>query len=538
MSSVTVLCPNGRRVNVKVGPNTVIAQIIEQACVKYSYEPCQFDLKHIKRVLKPDSTVRFEQIPNNAQLELVPVERKRRETSVQVFVQLPSGERMSSEHNPDVTLWDLLEVLKAENPDKTDFFEVSDEKDLSLIYVQTEVKQSEMKKTTLRSLGLIGGRGLIRMVHKPKNVSLSCLGGGILQKPKKEVSQLESRQLDTHSTPTLVVPNPVEIKEETLEAVKQEEENLGEAEPMDIELVSKKIEGEEELEEEDAAPLPMVIQSSGMDLPEPEPPKLENFSIEEEGQVYPLGERDALLFDKNQVKSARELEVDDDFFEHTLEDIKLLHKDLVMKRKEIEQETENLQTLMSRTKKEEILLAQREADKLAKLHRYPKTTLRINFPYPDNYVLQAVFRSSETIAAVMEFTQKFINTEKRNFFLYTSPPKKVLEPEARLFELDLAPASQIYVAPKEEKKELRDVFWLNEETRGKLSSYRAAERLLEAARSSYRADRPINLGEREVSHVDMSYAPTSNLGERARAHSRQVASEKTTDVPKWFKLGR
>ena len=53
-------------------------------------------------------------------------------------------------------------MLKAENPDKTDFFEVSDEKDLSLIYVQTEVKQSEMKKTTLRSLGLIGGRGLIR----------------------------------------------------------------------------------------------------------------------------------------------------------------------------------------------------------------------------------------------------------------------------------------------------------------------------------------------------------------------------------------
>ncbi|XP_065570279.1 tether containing UBX domain for GLUT4-like [Artemia franciscana] len=101
MSSVTVLCPNGQRVNVKVGPNTVVAQIIEQACIKYSYEPCQFDLKHIKRVLKPDSTVRFEQIPNNAQLELVPVERKRRETSVQVFVQLPSGERLSSEHTPD-----------------------------------------------------------------------------------------------------------------------------------------------------------------------------------------------------------------------------------------------------------------------------------------------------------------------------------------------------------------------------------------------------------------------------------------------------
>ncbi|KAK8723149.1 hypothetical protein OTU49_011864, partial [Cherax quadricarinatus] len=92
---VTVLCPNGRRVVVTVTPNTSILQIIEDACKKEGFNPDQYKLKHLHRMLDISSTVRYAGLPNKCQLELVEADVPRTVENVTVIIATDSGERLT-----------------------------------------------------------------------------------------------------------------------------------------------------------------------------------------------------------------------------------------------------------------------------------------------------------------------------------------------------------------------------------------------------------------------------------------------------------
>lgn len=44
MSSIIVLCPNARRQQIKVQPNTKILQVIEEVCKKQGLNPDEYEL--------------------------------------------------------------------------------------------------------------------------------------------------------------------------------------------------------------------------------------------------------------------------------------------------------------------------------------------------------------------------------------------------------------------------------------------------------------------------------------------------------------
>lgn len=124
--SVEVLCPNGHRAKVKVNPNTPVLQVLEEACRKKGFDPLTHDLKHHKRILNTADTIRFANLPNNAQLELIPSETKKEDAPVSVVVQLESGERLPAKEFPSSTtlkeIAKVLELLGKENPGEEPVF--------------------------------------------------------------------------------------------------------------------------------------------------------------------------------------------------------------------------------------------------------------------------------------------------------------------------------------------------------------------------------------------------------------------------------
>lgn len=99
---------------------------------------------------------RFSGLPNNAQLEMVESDGKRKvATEVVVCLQLEDGSRA----NGSFTSTDLLShVIGTLCPDKDVF-----DKNPCIIYMRKEVYGHNIKNTTLKSLGLTGGRALLRL---------------------------------------------------------------------------------------------------------------------------------------------------------------------------------------------------------------------------------------------------------------------------------------------------------------------------------------------------------------------------------------
>ena len=99
-------------------------------------------------------------------------------------------------------------------------------------------------------------------------------------------------------------------------------------------------------------------------------------------------------------------ELPDDFFDLTVHDVRLLFNDLRKKREELED-----QPLLTSSYKEIV----QSSNILRNLQIYKKTLIRIQFP--DRSVLQAVFRSVETVADVHTFLNELLADRNLPFFL-------------------------------------------------------------------------------------------------------------------------
>ncbi|NP_001242340.1 Plant UBX domain-containing protein 1-like [Glycine max] len=79
------------------------------------------------------------------------------------------------------------------------------------------------------------------------------------------------------------------------------------------------------------------------------------------------------------------------------------------------------------TKKEDKFLKTRklrEAEEAARRSRITKAVIRIRFP--DNHTLEATFHPSETIQSLIDLLTKVIAQPEQPFYIYTTPPKKVI----------------------------------------------------------------------------------------------------------------
>lgn len=73
------------------------------------------------------------------------------------MIQFEDGTRKSDSFQPEIILMDVLKKLCPEK---------CSEDDLVLIYMRTDIHGSDLSTTTLKSLGLTGGRAMFRLVQR------------------------------------------------------------------------------------------------------------------------------------------------------------------------------------------------------------------------------------------------------------------------------------------------------------------------------------------------------------------------------------
>ncbi len=167
--SVTILYPNARRVQIKIQPSTTVLEIIEEACKRQGLESNQHSLHYQKRTLDISLTFRMTGIANNTTLELEKLEVVRKFQDVVIVLQLSDGSKLAQKSfQPDTTTFEMvLETYQAESEQlQAVLSKNSCENDVytTCCFLNEQIVGNyQLKNTTLKDMGLLNGRGLIRL---------------------------------------------------------------------------------------------------------------------------------------------------------------------------------------------------------------------------------------------------------------------------------------------------------------------------------------------------------------------------------------
>ncbi|XP_014671916.1 PREDICTED: tether containing UBX domain for GLUT4-like [Priapulus caudatus] len=258
MTSVVVLCPNGRRVNVHVTPSTALLQLIG----------------HGRKVLDTDTLFRFANLPNKAQLEMVSASHAcaRSDTAVTVALQLEDGQRLQADFKPTVSVWDILQHWEHENSGLHGSLcrRADDVAGTSLhpvcTYLQREiVGERSLQTTSLKSLGLTKGRALIRLVHRGVAASVMADIDREADARMQREAKLDERVKVTQRSSDGVQAENREGEEKRVEAKNREEANNTEEannrEAENREEAEKRVEAEKRREADARSVVPRTTQS-------------------------------------------------------------------------------------------------------------------------------------------------------------------------------------------------------------------------------------------------------------------------------------
>ncbi|XP_075224599.1 tether containing UBX domain for GLUT4 [Lycorma delicatula] len=444
VNNVVVLMPNGRRESLKVNLDSSVLQILEDVCKKHGFSSKDFALKHQRNVLDPASVIRFCSLPNNAFLEVVPSTRQSQDSIVILSLQVDGeDERIMGEFLSDSSLEDVLLRLVPK------FVEHSDKRVPVVVYMRREIVGLDaLKITTLRTLGLTSGRALLRLTTRDKeeHPDLQCTGGLVLsrslsEKRDKSPSRSSSRDEPVKRTTDESVPScqkrtskPIPAAEIITAAqvvssvihraseskvTKGSTSNSPQGKSKEISFSKNKS------ADRSKSPSPMEVVKE----------KEKIFNLED---VKYLDQRNGLVFQMQDSNCSFSAELPDSFFDVTIDDVRLLMRDLKRNRESMEQaplQTEQLRKI--------------EIENKIKL--YDKTVLRIQFP--DRLILQGVFEPSDTVADVYNFVKSYIIDPDSDFYLYTAPPKRILPLEDTLFAVGCVPCAKIYFSYSNQSSE-------------------------------------------------------------------------------------
>lgn len=123
--------------------------------------PNEHDLKHHRSIVDLSNMFRFSGLPTNCDLEMIPLERPRKDiddNDITIVLQTDERGRLEGSFKPGTT---LLEIVNALSPEESDMAT-----NPVVIYMRTDVQGENLATTTLKTLGLTSGRGLLRLIHK------------------------------------------------------------------------------------------------------------------------------------------------------------------------------------------------------------------------------------------------------------------------------------------------------------------------------------------------------------------------------------
>ncbi|CAB4483306.1 hypothetical protein RhiirA5_407121 [Rhizophagus irregularis] len=588
-SNVVVLLNGGKRQPIKTTPMMPLKEIIKLVCNKQGYTDVEnYGLKQNKTILDLSLSVRFANLAPGAKLELIRITPKAH-SEVTIALQMDDGGRVVEKFLSTTTLWEILLHFENTSQDRslnltkrTAPVPVSQSKkgvwkkfagkQNKLFYQQPVCillnKEygtiSLLKSTSLQSAGITSGNILLRVLFRHTELSLDDVleeintpiqSSAVINENNSEksvqstippvistpkVEQIEETNMQVDSQESIEetnMTNSVELTEETSIPVNSIES------AKEINMQTNSVEtgesltpGESKLEIQSQETGEMEIDTKSSDVhdstvksPEDQEP-VEKVNITQYEQtsdaqtssvtnVVGHFDRDVKVFNPPPENATLSTQIDlpDSFYELTAPELQFL---LVMQ--DSKRKAEANAGFKTR--------AAREQEEKARERKYPKTMIRVRFP--DGFQLQMTFLSKETVGELYEFVKEALRTPQRSFYLYTSPPKKVLtEMSLSLYYAELSPASVVNFS------------WTD-----KLSD---SEHFLSDEYLKLRTDMPHQLVDNltpnivpssinnEGGHVLSEPSRQKNIGESAQGqHSRAHSTNQTSNkVPKWLKFG-
>ena len=223
-------------------------------------------------------------------------------------------------------------------------------------------------------------------------------------------------------------------------------------------------------------------------------------------------------------------DVADDFFDLTIEDAKILLKDVRKMQKDLSNDEKVLMT-------ESMRQTQKEGQKLAILNRYKKCAIRVQLP--DRHVIQAYFSPGATLNQVLDNVKKHIEIQN-DLEIFITPPKTVLDLNSTLLDCDLVPAALVYLSCKNSEQNGGNL-WISPENSQKLSNMAGAEQILSQSgilRSGGHERTPEN--EAGAQEISQNFAKKVENAESSQAATKRpptsnLPGKSGNKVPRWFK---
>lgn len=474
--SINIFCPNARRVQIKLQPTTKVLDIIEETCKRQGFDYTEYTLSYQKRTLDISLAWRLTGIAYNTTLDLQKLEKPRQFQDVIIVLQLPDGNRLAPKtFKPDTT--DVLCVLDAHKEVQAieqGLARTNDDLQIVCSFLNEQIIGTyQLKNTTLKDLGLLNGRGLIRfeMLKIEKDI-MEKKTADFEQKIEKRAKleaiyqKIKAEELAEQKKSISTEKENINVEDSSLKRKEPINEKLGPVKSNDlIQIIERPVTSEfsnfkfnvtkkqvQKPEEKLLEVIPKSVNEfSNFKFPEETKGKaLNNFNelYEIEKVSKEACERHEVLIclddEKEKLKSVEDERMDtdmpEDVFEVTLKDLKGMLGDA----KKVQNE-ENV--LMTRQ--------MRELEQDKKAMKYPQIAIRVCFR--DRKILQGIFRPKELASALYKFVAQNLSADENSkedldFSLYTTPPKKTItDMKKTLFELDLYPAAQVYFKNKSDR---------------------------------------------------------------------------------------
>lgn len=340
---------------------------------------------------------RFSGLPNNCTLEMFELENKRTLHNVEICVQLESGERFQDTVPSETILMDALKKLCSE--------QLKSMKSPVVVYMRTEFYGKDLQDKTLKDIGINQGRSLMRLVDKNPEDLKTQANVYVPPKPTEKPKEEESKPAPKNSKGAT---GGFSITKDLIQSLKpnKKEDDIEEIDrPASPDFQPSTSRGTSSQATKAAAKKYDWGESAGQSISgkvepkkeEPSEVESEDVELEDDPQIVPIGERNALLFSLDSSQKFIE-DLPDSFFDLSVHDLKLVLRDL----NKIKNGSSKDPLLTERMRE-----AAEERERTEAIHHYKTTIMRIQFP--DRLVLQGKFKSTETVSDIYDFVRKFLD---------------------------------------------------------------------------------------------------------------------------------
>ncbi|KAI6221027.1 TUG-UBL1 domain-containing protein [Aphelenchoides fujianensis] len=160
MSALNVLCPNARRCKVETKPGKLLREVLEEACLRQGFEVDRFGLQFQRKFVDLGLPVRLSGLPNNATLELIEREPPAGDALAEIALQ-GDFPRLVLAFPIVRTLREVLAEFSAQL--QLDLLREDGERVPAVSYMNQMCKSHVLlERTTLKAIGIEGGRALLR----------------------------------------------------------------------------------------------------------------------------------------------------------------------------------------------------------------------------------------------------------------------------------------------------------------------------------------------------------------------------------------